>query len=343
MTIPHDSSIRDVVILGSGPAGLTAAIYTARASLSPVVVEGEPSSTSDQPGGQLMLTTEVENYPGFVDGVMGPDLMAAFRAQSERFGAQFVPGKARRVDMSASPFSIWVDDDPEGAPTLRSRALIVSTGARSLMLGLESESRLLGHGVSTCATCDGFFFRGKEIAVVGGGDSAVEEALFLTKFATKVNLIHRRDQLRASKIMQQRAFANDRIVFRWNSVVEDIVGNGSVSGIILRDTLDGSRTTVDLDGVFVAIGHVPNTALFEGLLDMDANGYILTRDGTRTSVDGVFAAGDVQDHRYRQAVTSAGSGCMAAIDAERWLAAREGAEPGNTDTLATAGEPAQRR
>jgi thioredoxin reductase (NADPH) len=308
--------VRDVIIIGSGPAGLTAAIYTARAMLRPLVIEGEPSSSSDQPGGQLMLTTEVENYPGFVDGVMGPELMASFRAQAERFGAEFLTRKVTRVDLSARPHRVYVDDEE-----LQARAVIISTGARSLMLGLEAEERLLGHGVSTCATCDGFFFRGHSIAVVGGGDSALEEATFLTRFADKVTVIHRRKELRASKIMQDRAFANDKIDFVWDSVVTDVLGDTKVSGLRLRNTLTGEESELAVSGVFVAIGHAPNTDVFRGVIDMDEAGYIVTHAGTRTNVEGVFACGDVQDHVYRQAVTAAGSGCMAAIDAERWLEA----------------------
>ena len=307
--------VRDVIIIGSGPAGLTAAIYTARANLHPLVIEGAPSSTSDQPGGQLMLTTDVENYPGFVDGIQGPELMANFRAQAARFGAELLTDKATRVDLSAAPFGVWV-----GKTEYRSRALIVSTGARSLLLGLDSERRLLGYGVSTCATCDGFFFRGQEIAVVGGGDSALEEAIFLTKFADKVTVIHRRKELRASKIMQDRAFRNDKIAFRWDSVVTEVLGEGLVEGVRLRDTVTGEESELAVKGLFVAIGHAPNTALFAGQLDTDDAGYLRTEPGsTRTDVAGVFACGDVQDHLYRQAVTAAGSGCMAAIDAERWL------------------------
>ena len=315
------SDTRNVVIIGSGPAGLTAAIYTGRANLAPLMLEGEPSTTGDQPGGQLMLTTEVENFPGFPEGIMGPDLMANFRAQAERFGAELVTAKASRVDLTERPFRIWVGDT-EGDPTYTARSVIVSTGAQALMLGLEAESRLLGHGLSTCATCDGFFFRDQDIAVVGGGDSAVEEALFLARFGRTVTVIHRRDQLRASKIMQDRAFANDKISFRWNSVVEDILGDHSVEAVVLRDTVDGSVSTMPVSGLFVAIGHRPNTDLFKGQLDLKDNGYIVTMDGTsQTSIPGVFAAGDVQDDTYRQAVTAAGSGCMAAIDAERWLEA----------------------
>ena len=313
--------LRDVIIIGSGPAGLTAAVYTARANLRPLVIEGEPSSTSDQPGGQLMLTTEVENYPGFVDGIQGPDLMGAFRAQAARFGTDYLSAKVTRVDFSARPFHVWAGDDE-----YRARAVIVATGARSLMLDLPNERRLLGWGVSTCATCDGFFFTDREIAVVGGGDSAIEEALFLTKFASKVTVIHRRKELRASKIMQERAFKNDKIEFLWDSVVVDVEGDQAVTGVRVRNVQTGAESVLDVGGLFVAIGHVPNTAVFEGQLAMEDNGYIVTRDGsTRTSVEGVFACGDVQDHVYRQAVTAAGSGCMAAIDAERWLEAQRDA------------------
>jgi len=316
------NSIRDVIIVGSGPAGLTAAIYTARANLMPLVLEGEPSSSGDQPGGQLMLTTDVENYPGFVDGIMGPDLMGTFRAQATRFGAELVTSKVSRLDLTTRPFSVWTDA-ASGEPTFRGRSLIVATGARALMLGLPAEARLLGHGLSTCATCDGFFFRERAIGVVGGGDSAIEEALFLTKFAKSVTVIHRRKELRASKIMQDRAFRNPKIEFRWDSTVSEILGDGTLSGVRLRDVSSGEESTLDLSGLFVAIGHAPNTDLFRGQLDMDQNGYIATHDGTKTSVEGVFASGDVQDSVYRQAVTAAGSGCMAAMDAERWLEATE--------------------
>ncbi len=307
-----------VLIIGSGPAGLTAAIYTARASLQPLVIEGEPSSTSDQPGGQLMLTTEVENFPGFPEGIMGPELMTRCREQASRFGAQFITEKVTKVDFSARPFKAWVRDTLYTADSV-----IVSTGAQSLMLGLPEESRLIGHGLSTCATCDGFFFRGQNIVVVGGGDSALEEAQFLTKFAAKVTIIHRRDSLRASKIMQERAFANEKIEFLWNSQVTKILGDDKVTGIEVASTVDGTTSTLDVTGVFVAIGHKPNTGLFEGILDMESTGYLVTKPGsTYTNIAGVFACGDVQDHTYRQAITAAGSGCMAAIDCERWLEAQ---------------------
>jgi len=307
-----------VLIIGSGPAGLTAAIYTARASLQPLVIEGEPSSTSDQPGGQLMLTTEVENFPGFPEGIMGPELMTRCREQASRFGAQFITEKVTKVDFSARPFKAWVRDTLYTADSV-----IVSTGAQSLMLGLPEESRLIGHGLSTCATCDGFFFRGQNIVVVGGGDSALEEAQFLTKFAAKVTIVHRRDTLRASKIMQERAFANEKIEFLWNSQVTKILGDDKVTGIEVASTVDGSTSTLDVTGVFVAIGHKPNTGLFEGILDMESTGYLVTKPGsTYTNIPGVFACGDVQDHTYRQAITAAGSGCMAAIDCERWLEAQ---------------------
>ena len=307
-----------VIIIGSGPAGLTAAIYTARASLTPLVIEGEPSSTSDQPGGQLMLTTEVENFPGFPTGIMGPELMMNFRSQAERFGARFITEKVTAIDFSARPFRVRVRDTEYLADSV-----IVSTGARSLMLGLEAEERLIGHGLSTCATCDGFFFRGHEIAVVGGGDSAIEEATFLTKFADKVTLIHRRDEFRASKIMQERAFANPKIEILWNHTVTDIHGDATLTGIEVTNTVDGTVSTLPVTGLFIAIGHRPNTDLFAGVLDTDETGYLVTEPGsTRTNIEGVFACGDVQDHTYRQAITAAGSGCMAAIDAERWLEAQ---------------------
>jgi thioredoxin reductase (NADPH) len=302
-------SAREVIIIGSGPAGLTAAIYTARANLKPLVVEGI------QAGGQLMLTTDVENYPGFPDGIVGPDLMAKFREQAERFGAEFITADVDEVDFSVSPRRVRVGGHDEFA-----RSVIISTGAQARMLGLPNEHDLLGHGVSTCATCDGFFFRGHNIAVVGGGDSALEEANFLTKFADKVTLVHRRKELRASKIMQDRAFANPKIEFLWNSVVTDVTGDGRVESLELRDTETGAPSTLEVTGLFVAIGHDPNTKLFAGKLDLDDGGYIVTRPGsTVTSVPGVFAAGDVQDHIFRQAITAAGSGCMAALETERYL------------------------
>ena len=312
------ASHHHVLIVGSGPAGLTAAIYTARASLAPLVIEGEPSSTSDQPGGQLMLTTEVENFPGFPEGIMGPELMMRCREQAMRFGAQFLTEKVTKVDFSQRPFRVWVRDTQYTADSI-----IVSTGAQSLMLGLEEEKRLIGHGLSTCATCDGFFFRNQHIAVVGGGDSALEEAQFLTKFASKVTLIHRRDTLRASKIMQDRAIANEKIEFLWNAQVTKVIGQEKVEGVEVTDTVNGAISTLPVTGVFVAIGHRPNTDLFKGVLDMADSGYLTTKPGsTYTNIPGVFACGDVQDHTYRQAITAAGSGCMAAIDCERWLEAQ---------------------
>ena len=314
---------RKVVIIGSGPAGLTAALYSARAMLKPLVLEGEPSSTSDQPGGQLMLTTDVENYPGFVDGIMGPELMGMMRAQAQRFDAELRTVKATRIDVAPWPFEVWAGHPETDEPTVLADTLIIATGARSLMLGCPNEDRLLGYGVSTCATCDGFFFRDQEIGVVGGGDSAMEEALFLSRFASKVTVIHRRDELRASKIMQDRAVANPKIEFRWNAIVSDVLGDTKVSGVRLRDTVDGEESELSLSGLFVAIGHEPNSSLLKGQIELEENGYVKTFDGTtRTSVDGVFACGDLQDDYYRQAVTAAGSGCMAAIDAERWLEER---------------------
>ncbi len=313
------STPRKVIVIGSGPAGLTAAIYTARANLAPLIIEGEVSSTSDQPGGQLMLTTEVENFPGFPDGIMGPELMGRMREQAGRFGAEFVSGKVISIETHEHPFVVRTTTEEYATDSI-----IVSTGARSLMLGLENETQLIGHGLSTCATCDGFFFRGQEIAVVGGGDSAVEEANFLTKFASKVTIVHRRDALRASKIMQDRALANPKIDFRWNSTVSAIHGEERVEGVELTDTVTGATSTMPITGLFVAIGHRPNTDVFKGVLDMDDNGYLITQPGSSlTNVPGVFACGDVQDHTYRQAITAAGSGCMAAIDAERWLESRE--------------------
>ena len=304
---------RELIIVGSGPAGLTAAVYAARGDLRPIVIEGVGA------GGQLMLTTDVENYPGFPEGVLGPELMMKFREQAERFGAEFVTADADRVDVSGSPFGVWVGD-----AEYRADALVISTGASARLLGLPSEQRLLGHGVSTCATCDGFFFRDTDIAVVGGGDSAMEEAIFLSKFANRVTVIHRRDELRASKIMQDRAFANPKIDFRWSSVVTDVVGDGRVELVRVQDTASGEQSDLKVGGLFVAIGHDPNTKLFAGQIELDENGYVLLPDAgsTRTSVEGVFAAGDVADHVFRQAVTAAGTGCMAAIEAERWLEAR---------------------
>ena len=303
---------RDVVILGSGPAGLTAALYTARANLKPLVLKGIDA------GGQLMLTTEVENYPGFPDAILGPELMEKMEKQAARFDAELLHQEASRVDLSSRPFGVWSGDEEWRAETL-----IVATGASARMLGIESERRLLGHGVSTCATCDGFFFRGQELLVVGGGDSAMEEALFLTRFATKVTVVHRRDALRASKIMQDRAFANEKIDFIWDSAIEEILGDGQVEGARVRNLKTEQVTDVPAGGLFVAIGHTPNTELFEGQLQM-SQGYIVVQEPTtRTSVEGVFAAGDVVDFIYRQAVTAAGMGCQAAIDAERFLEAHQ--------------------
>lgn len=301
--------MRNVVILGSGLAGLTAAIYTARANLSPLLVEGV------QAGGQLSLTTEVENYPGFPKGIMGPQLIQDMRAQAARFGTEYLSGDVSAADLKRSPFTVTI----EGEQTNETKTLIIATGASAIMLGVPGEARLMGHGVSTCATCDGYFFRGKELVVVGGGDSAMEESTFLTKFATRVSVAHRRDTLRASKIMQDRASKNEKITFIWNSVVEEVLGGSVVTGVRLRNVASGETSELKTAGLFVAIGHTPNTSLFMGQIEMDAKGYILTKNGTHTNVPGVFAAGDVQDPKYRQAVTAAGSGCMAAIDAERFL------------------------
>ncbi len=302
--------MREVIILGSGPAGLTAAVYAARAHLKPLIVGG------NEPGGQLTLTTMVENFPGFPDGLLGPDLIRAMRQQAERFGAEYRHGTATAADLSQRPFRITIDGVIEEC-----RSLIIATGASAKMLGLDSERRLVGHGVSTCATCDGFFFQDQEVMVVGGGDSAMEEALFLTKFAKRVTLVHRRDKLRASKIMQDKVLANPKIAFLWDSVPEEImdVSQQKVTAVRVRNLKTHAVTERPVDGIFVAIGHTPNTAIFRGLLEMDAVGYLKTHDGTKTNVPGVFAAGDVQDHVYRQAITAAGSGCMAAIDAERFL------------------------
>jgi thioredoxin reductase (NADPH) len=308
-----------VLIIGSGPAGLTAAIYSARAQLRPIVIEGEPSSTTDQPGGQLMLTTDVENYPGFPDAITGPELMTNMRDQAIRFGADLRVNKVQKLDASSRPFRAWLTGDVE--PSISADAVILATGARSLMMNVPGEERLLSHGLSTCATCDGFFFRGQNIAVIGGGDSAIEEATFLTRFASSVTIVHRRDALRASKIMQERAFNHEKIRFEWNTQVTEVLGREKVTGLAVRDTITGKERVLDVTGVFVAIGHIPNTTLVTGLVDLEENGYVRTGLGSFTNIEGLFAAGDVQDHVYRQAVTSAGSGCIAAIDAERWLEA----------------------
>jgi thioredoxin reductase (NADPH) len=309
-----------VLVIGSGPAGLTAAIYSARAQLKPIVIEGEPSSTTDQPGGQLMLTTDVENYPGFPEAVTGPELMIRMREQAERFGADLRVEKVHRLDTTVRPFRAWLRGDEE--PSITADAVILATGARSLLLNVPGEEEYLSHGLSTCATCDGFFFRGQDIAVIGGGDSALEEALFLTRFASSVTVVHRRDSLRASKIMQERAFAHEKIRFEWNTQVTEVFGSDKVMGLKVRDTLSNEERVLFVTGVFVSIGHVPNTTIVTDQVDLDENGYVRTGPGSYTNIDGLFAAGDVQDDIYRQAVTSAGSGCIAAIDAERWLEAQ---------------------
>ncbi len=301
--------MQNVAIIGSGPAGLTAAIYTARANLKPLLIQGAHA------GGQLTLTTEVENYPGFHHAIMGPDLIKEMRAQAKRFGTEFISGDVSSVDVTGQPLRLTI----EGEHSIDTKTLIIATGASAIWLGIPGESTLMGHGVSSCATCDGFFFRGQELVVVGGGDTALEEANFLSRFASKVSVVHRRDKLRASKIMQDRAFKNEKISFIWNSVVESILGADVVTGVRLRNIVTGHVSELKCAGVFVAIGHSPNTRLFKGQIDMDERGYILTKHGTATNRPGVFAAGDVQDTHYRQAITAAGSGCMAAMDAERYL------------------------
>ena len=302
--------MREVIIIGSGPAGLTAAVYAARASLKPLLIEGLEA------GGQLMMTTEVENYPGFRSGILGPELMAEMRAQAERFGTDIIQGDVSAIQLDSAPFTVTTNTG-----THQSKSLILATGASARLLGLESEKKLMGHGVSTCATCDGYFFRDKPIVVVGGGDSAMEEATFLTKFASHVTLVHRREEFRASKIMQDKARANEKISFELNTIVEEIEGvdQGVVTAVVLRNINSGVVRNLDVEGVFIAIGHTPNTSLVHGQIELDENGYIVPQQGTQTSVRGVFACGDVQDHVYRQAITAAGSGCMAAIDAERYL------------------------
>jgi thioredoxin reductase (NADPH) len=318
-----NTNVRELIIIGGGPAGYTASLYAARADLEPLVIEGFAR------GGQLMITSDVENYPGYADGVMGPEMMSDFRRQAERFGAEFVTDDVTKVDFSAQPLRVWVGDTEHVA-----RAVIVATGASARWLGLESEDRLKGRGVSACATCDAAFFREKDVYVVGGGDSAFEEALFLTKFASRVHLVHRRDEFRASKIMVDRASANDKLDYVLGAVVDEVLGDNALDGLRLRSTESNETWVVPADGLFVAIGHDPNTSLFVDQLGHDANGYLMTKPGsTETNIPGVFAAGDVQDHVYRQAVTAAGSGCMAALDAERYLAALEG-HPGTALTAA---------
>ena len=304
------ASVRNVIIIGSGPAGLTAALYAARANLQPLLIEGIEA------GGQLMLTTMVENFPGYRDGIMGPDLMAEMRAQAERFGTEIVQGNVTSVDLASQPMVVKTSDHD-----YQSKTIIIATGASARLLGLPSERTLMGHGVSTCATCDGYFFRGQEIAVVGGGDSAMEEAIFLTRFASKVTVVHRRSTLRASKIMQDKARANDKIAWQLDSEVEEIRdgGKGEVTSMVVRNNKTGEKSEIPVSGVFVAIGHTPNTSLFQGQLELDRNGYVITHDGAKTNVPGVFACGDVQDHIYRQAITAAGTGCMAALDAEHYI------------------------
>ena len=321
-------AVYDIIIIGSGPAGYTAAIYAARANLRTLVIQGEQS------GGQLMITSDVENYPGFEDGILGPDMMDKFEAQARRFGAEMVARDVAKVDFSRQPFQIWIEKDAE-EPQYRADAVIVATGASAKWLGLPNEQRLQGRGVSGCATCDGPFFRNRELAVVGGGDTALEEALFLTKYASQVHLLHRRDTFRASKIMQKRAQENPKITIHTNTGVDDVLGENAVEGLRIRNLANGAVETLPVQGFFVAIGHHPNTSIFKGVLDMDEVGYLKTREWTMTNVPGVFAAGDVVDHRYRQAVTAAGDGCRAAIDAERWLEAQGEI---NTDKVIDPGE-----